>query len=59
MACKHKQVISIVLETNKKEYYCTAKQKKIKEWECENCLLKLEENPYQDLINLFFGGFKQ
>lgn len=59
MSCKHKQVVSIVLENNKKEYYCTAKQKEIKEWECENCLLKLEEKPYQDLIDLFFGGFKR
>lgn len=56
MACKHRQTIRIV--NNKQEYYCTAKQKEIKEWECENYLLKLEENPYQDLINLFFGGFK-
>lgn len=57
MACKHKQVIRIV--NNQKEYFCTAKEKEIKEWECENCLLKLEENPYQDLINLFFGRFKK
>ena len=59
MSCKHKQLVSVVLETNKKEYYCTAKQKEIKERECENCLLKLEENPYQGFIDLLFGGFKK
>lgn len=57
MACKHRQVIRIT--NNKQECFCTAKEKEIKEWECESCLLKLEENPYQDLINLFFGGFKK
>ena len=57
MACKHKQIIRMI--GTKKEYYCTVKQKEIKEWECENCLLKLEENPYQDFINMLFGGFKQ
>lgn len=57
MACKHKQVIRIT--NNKREYYCIAKQKEIKERECEGCLLKLEENPYQDFINMLFGGFKQ
>ena len=57
MNCKHAQVIRIT--NNKQEYYCTAKQREIKEWECENCLLKLEENPYEDLIDLFLGGFKK
>ncbi len=57
MSCKHRQVIRIT--NNKQEYYCTAKQREIKEWECENCLLKLEENPYEDLIDLFLGGFKK
>ena len=57
MACKHKQVIRIV--NNQKEYFYTAKEKEIKEWECENCLLKLEENPYQGFIDLLFGGFKK
>ena len=57
MACKHRQVIRIT--NNKQEYYCTAKQREIKEWECNNCLLKLEENPYEDLIDLFLGGFKK
>ena len=59
MSCKHKQVIRIVVGTNKKEYYCTGKQKEIGDYECDNCLLKLEENPYQDFINMLFGGFKQ
>lgn len=58
MACKHKKVIRIV-DKIKEEYYCTAKQREIKEWECENCLLKLEENPYEDFINMLFGGFKK
>ena len=57
MNCKHAKVIRIT--NNKQEYYCTAKQREIKEWECENCLLKLEENPYEDLIDLFLGGFKK
>ena len=57
MSCNHKQIIRMI--GTKKEYYCTAKQKEIKEWEYENCLLKLEENPYQDFINMLFGGFKQ
>lgn len=57
MSCKHRQVIRIV--NNQKEYFCTAKEKEIKEWECENCLLKLEENPYQGFIDLLFGGFKK
>ena len=56
MSCRHKQIIRMI--GTKKEYYCTAKQKEIKEWECENCLLKLEENPYQDFINMLFGGFE-
>lgn len=58
MSCKHKQVIRIS-NSSTSEYYCTAKQKEIKEWECKNCPLKLEENPYQDLIDLIFGGFNK
>lgn len=58
MNCKHKKIIRLTNNTIP-EYFCTAKQKEIKEWECENCLLKLEENPYQDFINMLFGGFKQ
>ena len=61
MSCKHKQVISIVLETNKKEYYCTAKQKEITDYDCRGCMLhreKLDEN-LQDLVDLFFGGSGQ
>lgn len=58
MSCKHKQVIRIS-NNSISEYYCTAKQKEIKEWECKNCPLKLEENPYQDLIDLIFGGFNK
>lgn len=56
MSCKHKQVIRLTNNTNT-EYYCTAKQKEIKEWECRGCTLKLKENPYQDFIDLLFGGF--
>lgn len=57
MNCKHKKIIRII-DNNRAEFYCSAKEKEIKEWECENCLLKLEENPYQDFINMLFGGFK-
>ena len=57
MACKHKQVISIVLETNKKEYYCTAKQKEITDYDCRGCMLY---NPdLSEEIKNIFGGFKQ
>lgn len=58
MACKHRQVIRIT--NNKQEYYCTAKQKEIKDYDCRGCMLyreKLDEN-LQGLINLFFGGFR-
>ena len=60
MACKHKQVVSIVLENNKKEYYCTAKQKEITDYDCRGCMLyreKLDDN-LQGLVDLFFGGFE-
>ena len=59
MACKHKQVISIVLENNKREYYCTAKQKEITDYDCRGCMLyreKLDEN-LKGLVDLFFEGF--
>lgn len=61
MACKHKQVVSIVLENNKKEYYCTAKQKEIKDHDCRGCMLYREnlDDNLQGLVDLFFGGFNK
>ena len=57
MSCKHKNVIRIV--NNKKEHYCTAKQKEIVEYDCQNCMLYNPKiNTNKDLINLFFGGLK-
>ena len=57
MSCKHKQVISIILENNKKEYYCTAKQKEIKEFDCKGCMLYNPDLP--DVIKNIFGGFSK
>lgn len=57
MVCKHKQVISIVLETNKKEYYCTAKQKEITDYDCRGCMLYNPDMPKE--VKNIFGGFKQ
>lgn len=56
MSCKHKQVVSIVLENNKREYYCTAKQKEIKESDCRGCMLYNPDLP--DVVKNIFGGFK-
>ena len=57
MVCKHKQVISIVLENNKKEYYCTAKQKEITESDCSGCMLYNPDLP--DIVKNIFGRGKQ
>lgn len=57
MACKHKQVINIVLENNKREYYCTAKQKEIKESDCSGCMLYNPDLP--DVVKNIFGGFRK
>ena len=57
MSCKHKQIIRMI--GTKKEYYCTAKQKEITDYDCRGCMLyreKLDEN-LQGLVDLFFGGF--
>ena len=59
MSCKHRQVIRIT--NNKNEYYCTAKQKEITDYDCRGCMLyreNLDEN-LQGLVDLFFGGFKR
>lgn len=57
MSCKHKQVVSIILETNKKEYYCTAKQKEITDYDCRGCMLYNPDLP--DVIKNIFGGFSK
>ena len=57
MDCKHKQVISIVLKNNEKEYYCTAKQKEIKESDCKDCMLYNPDLP--DVVKNIFGGFRK
>ena len=56
MACKHKQVIRIV--NNKQEYYCMAKEKEISDYDCRGYPLYIDGD-MQNLINLFFGGFKK
>ena len=43
MNCKHSDVISI--SKNRKEYYCKIKGKRISEYECRNCMLRLPDLP--------------
>lgn len=55
MICKHKQIIRIINNTIA-EYYCTAKQKEIKDYDCKGCMLY---NPNtEEIINKLLGGFK-
>lgn len=57
MNCKHKNLIRII-SNNKRDYYCTAKQKEITETDCKGCML---HNPEEivDITRKMFGGFKQ
>lgn len=43
MNCKHSDTIAI--SENGKEYYCKAKQKRITEYDCRNCMLRLPNLP--------------
>lgn len=54
MNCKHAQVIRMI--DTKKEFYCTAKQKEIKESDCRGCMLYNPDLP--DVIKNIFGGIK-
>ena len=56
MGCKHKETIRVV--NNKQEFYCKAFDKEISEYDCRNCLMKVEDNNLNDLFNQIFGkGF--
>ena len=55
MTCKHRQVIRIV--NNQKEYFCTAKQKEITDYDCRGYMLYNPDLP--DVVKNIFGGFKQ
>lgn len=53
MNCKHNKVIRIV--NNKQQYYCTAKQKEITNYDCKGCMLYNPDLP--DEVKNIFGGF--
>lgn len=57
MNCKHKNLIRIT-SNNKRDYYCTAKQKEITETDCKGCMLYNPEE-ITDIARKMFGGFKQ
>lgn len=60
MNCKHKKIIRLTNNTIP-EYFCTAKQKEITDYNCRGCMLYREnlDDNLQGLVDLFFGGFKQ
>lgn len=43
MNCKHSALIAI--SENSKEYYCKIKGKRISEYECGDCMLRLPDLP--------------
>ena len=54
MSCKHRKIIRMI--GTKKEYFCIAKQKEIKDSDCRGCMLYNPDLP-QEIKNIF-GGFK-
>lgn len=59
MGCKHKETISIQMDNGKQEFYCRVFDRKISNYECRNCMMKIEDNNINDLFNQIFGkGFK-
>lgn len=57
MGCKHREVIAIQNDGNK-EYFCKVFEKRVSDYECNKCMMRLEDNNMQDLINIFLGkGF--
>lgn len=56
MNCKHKKIIRLTNNTIP-EYFCTAKQKEITDYDCRGCMLYNPDLPEE--IKNIFGGFKQ
>lgn len=57
MGCKHKELIAIQ-QNEKQEFYCKVFDKKISDYDCRNCMMKIEDNNVNDLFNKIFGkGF--
>ena len=57
MACKHSDVIAIK-NNGQKELYCKVFEKRISNYDCRNCMMKIEDNNINDLFNQIFGkGF--
>ena len=63
MGCKHKDVIAIQ-SNGQQEFYCKAFKKRISNYDCRNCMMKLEDNntknqcDINELFNEIFGkGF--
>lgn len=58
MGCKHREVIAIQ-QNGKQEFYCRVFDRKISNYECRDCMMKIEDNNINDLFNQIFGkGFK-
>ena len=58
MGCKHKETIRVV--NNKQEFYCKVFDREISDYDCRNCLMKVEDNNLNDLFNQIFGkGFNK
>lgn len=56
MGCKHKEIIRVV--NNKQEFYCKVFDREISDYDCRNCLMKVEDNNVNDIFNQIFGkGF--
>ena len=53
MSCKHLDFTKIA-EDGTKTLYCKAKDKEISDFECNNCLLKLDNT--DDILKDLFGG---
>ena len=55
MGCKHRELIA-VQDNGKQEFYCKVFDRRISDYECRNCMMKIEENDMNELLNIFFGG---
>ena len=58
MGCKHRELIVVQMEDGKEKYYCKVFDRDISNFECRDCMMKIEDNNINDLFNQIFGkGF--
>lgn len=59
MGCKHRDLIA-VKDNGQQEFYCKVFDRRISDFDCRDCMMKIEDNDINELFNNIFGkGFEK